>query len=75
MYNWLFAWRISLRGSLLRPDLQAQFHVGAKLIEKQKLLRKLYEPTLKIYTDEIAIRAEAHANRKCTNGYSISLRN
>jgi hypothetical protein len=52
MYKWLFASRISLRGSLLRPDSQAQFHTGANFIEKLKLLRKLYEPTLKIYTDE-----------------------
>ncbi len=29
------------------------FHLGANLIKKKKLLRKLYEPTLKIYTDEI----------------------
>jgi hypothetical protein len=28
------------------------FHVGANLIEKKKLLRKFYEPALKIYTNE-----------------------
>jgi hypothetical protein len=64
MYKWLFASRISLRGSLLRSDSQAQFHTGANFIEKQKLLRKLYEPTLKIYTDEIAMCAKVHTNRK-----------
>jgi hypothetical protein len=31
------------------------FHVGANLIEKKKLLRKLYGPALKIYTNEIAM--------------------
>jgi hypothetical protein len=31
------------------------FHSGANFIEKQKLLRKLYEPTLKIYTDEMSM--------------------
>jgi hypothetical protein len=29
----------------------------------------------KIYTDEIAIKAEAYTNRECINGYSISLKN
>jgi hypothetical protein len=53
MDKWLFAWRISLRGSLLRSDSQAQFHVGANFIEKVKLLRKFYEPALKIYTPDI----------------------
>ncbi len=48
--------------------------VGIQL-EKRTLLRKLYEPTLKIYTDEIAIKVEAYTNRKCINGYSISLKN
>jgi hypothetical protein len=49
---WLFASWISLRGSLLRFDSHAQFHVGANSIKKQKLLRKLFEPTLKIYIYE-----------------------
>jgi hypothetical protein len=48
MYKWPFAWLISLRGSLLRSDSQAQFHSGANFIEKLKLLRKFYEPALKI---------------------------
>ncbi len=42
MYEWLFASRISLRGSLLRSDSQAQFHSGANLIKKTKAVTKNY---------------------------------
>ena len=32
---------------------------------------KIAECKMKIYTDEIAIRANAHTNRKCINGNSM----
>jgi len=35
------------------------------------LIPKFHLYKMKIYTDEIAIRANAHTNRKCINGNSM----
>jgi hypothetical protein len=49
MYKWLFASRISLRGSLLRSDSQL---LNPCLLKRKSCYEKLFETTLKVYTYE-----------------------